>query len=62
MWGLTSSQDNGVGRCKNQSPGLVSSVLVGEGDGNGDGRSVIHREVGLVNKYINDNESHVSHC
>lgn len=54
--------DTGVWGSRNQTPSLLSSILVGEGDGSDDGSLVIYRETDQINKHINDNESHVSHC
>lgn len=49
MWGLTSSGDKGVAGGRNQSPSLVSGILVGGEDGSSEGRLVIYKGIGEIN-------------
>lgn len=48
MWGLTSSGDKGVEGGRNQSPSLVSGILVGGEDCSSDGRLVVYRGIGEI--------------
>lgn len=62
MWGLTSSDNKGIGGGRNQSPGLMSSIFVEGRNSSGGERLVMYREIGQINKYVYDNGSYVSHC